>query len=106
MLEAKVEEGWQILDTVCRWKIVRTCEIAVPLNAVNPEPGSKMFSYLTLTRAGEEVGRWPTDAPMLLTYAGPQIEDGTLAYLRAGSETFLPVFSTLCNRKALSLLEV
>jgi len=33
-----------------------------------------MFVYLTLTRNGEEIGRWPADAPMLLKYAGPDIE--------------------------------
>ncbi|HYS44481.1 MAG TPA: glycoside hydrolase family 57 protein [Geobacteraceae bacterium] len=73
-LEAKPEGSWQPLDVRCRWKILRVCEVRIPIEAINPEPGSKIFSYLTLTRAGEEIGRWPPDAPMLLNYAGPDIE--------------------------------
>ncbi|HEY6872866.1 MAG TPA: glycoside hydrolase family 57 protein [Geobacteraceae bacterium] len=73
-LEAKIEGSWHTLDLSCRWKILRVCEIGIPLEAINPEPGGKILGYLTLTRAGEEVGRWPTDAPMLLKYAGPEIE--------------------------------
>ncbi len=73
-LEIKAEGNWEPLITTCRWKILRICEVSIPLEAVNPEPGGKIFSYLTLSRAGEEVGRWPIDAPMLLKYAGPEIE--------------------------------
>jgi hypothetical protein len=46
----------------------------VPLEGVNPEPGGTFFAYLMLTRGGEETGRWPMDAPMLLKYAGPELE--------------------------------
>jgi hypothetical protein len=73
-LEAKPEGNWQPLDLLCRWKILRVCEVSIPLEAISPEPGSKIFSYVTLTRAGEEIGRWPPDSPMLLNYAGPDIE--------------------------------
>ena len=73
-LELKSEGVWQALDNACRWEILRICEVSVPLEAVHLEPGGKIFSYLTLTRNEEEIGRWPTDAPMLLKYAGPQIE--------------------------------
>ncbi|HEX8960747.1 MAG TPA: glycoside hydrolase family 57 protein [Geobacteraceae bacterium] len=73
-LEVKCEEGWNPLETNCRWKILRVCEVGIPLEAISPEPGGKMFCYLTLSRGGEEMGRWPTDTPMLLKYAGPEIE--------------------------------
>jgi alpha-amylase/alpha-mannosidase (GH57 family) len=73
-LELKTEGSWHSLDVRCRWKIRRICEVGIPLEVINPEPGGKIFCYLTLTRSGEEIGRWPTDAPMLLSYAGPEIE--------------------------------
>ncbi|HLO26712.1 MAG TPA: glycoside hydrolase family 57 protein [Geobacteraceae bacterium] len=73
-LEVKQDGVWQPLDVTCRCKILRICEVRVPLDAVNPEPGGKIFAYMTLTRNNEEIGRWPIDAPMLLKYAGPQIE--------------------------------
>ncbi len=73
-LEVKREGEWHPLESACRWKIRRICEAGIPLDAINPEPRGKMFCYLTLSRSGEEMGRWPTDAPMLLTYAGPEIE--------------------------------
>jgi hypothetical protein len=66
--------SWQELDKACDWKIRRVCEVRIPLDAVTPEAGVKIFCYITLTRNNEEIGRWPTDAPMLLKYAGPQIE--------------------------------
>ncbi len=66
--------SWQELDKACDWKIRRVCEVRIPLDAVTPEAGGKIFCYITLTRNTEEIGRWPTDAPMLLKYAGPQIE--------------------------------
>jgi alpha-amylase/alpha-mannosidase (GH57 family) len=73
-LQCRGEGGWDDTVSLCRWKIVRVCEAAVPLDAVSPAPGGKLFAYLTLTRGKEEVGRWPTDAPMVLKYAGPDIE--------------------------------
>ncbi|MCM2358552.1 MAG: glycoside hydrolase family 57 protein [Geobacteraceae bacterium] len=73
-LEAKTGGDWHPLEISCRWKIRRICELRIPLEAVAPEPGSKIFGYLTLTRAADEIGRWPTDAPLLLSYAGPDIE--------------------------------
>ena len=74
LLEKKTGTEWQSLSIRCTWKIRRICEICIPLEAVNPVPGDKVFAYLTLIRAGEEEGRWPMDAPMLLEYAGPDLE--------------------------------
>jgi alpha-amylase/alpha-mannosidase (GH57 family) len=73
-LEAKHEGLWQPLLLHCNWKMHRICELRIPLEAVNPEPGVNIFGYLTLTRDGAEISRWPADAPMLLKYAGPDIE--------------------------------
>ena len=72
--EQKVNGIWKPLGISTIWKIRRVCELGIPLEALNPEPGEKIFCYLTLTRNEEETGRWPTDSPMLLTYAGPEIE--------------------------------
>ena len=58
----------------CRWKIVKTCEISVPLNVLNLTPKSKIFVSISLVRDNEEIGRWPSDAPLMLYYAGPEIE--------------------------------
>lgn len=73
-LMAKGEGGWQETGQLCRWKIARVCEVRIPLEAVNPEPGGKLFAFITLLRGNEEIGRWPTDAPMVLKYAGPDLE--------------------------------
>jgi alpha-amylase/alpha-mannosidase (GH57 family) len=74
LLLVKGENAWIEADNSCRWKIGRICEIAIPLGAIAASPGKNIFVALTLMRGGEEVGRWPTDAPMLLKYAGPDIE--------------------------------
>ncbi len=70
----KCEGGWVDSGQRCQWNIARICEVRVPLAIIDAEPGGRLFAYLTLRRSGEELGRWPTDAPMLLTYAGPQLE--------------------------------
>jgi hypothetical protein len=70
----KDKKGWKGSGHICRWKIARVCEAQVPLVAVNPEPGGKLFAYVTLLRGNNEIGRWPTDAPMMLKYAGPALE--------------------------------
>ena len=73
-LQCKGETGWSDAGVACPWKIARVCEVAVPIDAINLVPAGKLFAYLTLVRGQEEVGRWPTDAPMVLKYAGPDIE--------------------------------
>jgi hypothetical protein len=73
-LKVKDEVGWKGSGHICRWKIAKVCEAQVPLAAINPEPGGKLFAYVTLLRGNYEIGRWPTDAPMMLKYAGPELE--------------------------------
>ncbi len=58
----------------CRWKVARTCEISIPLEVLGLPPRSKLFASLSLVRDSEEIGRWPSDAPLMLYYAGPEIE--------------------------------
>ncbi len=73
-LLVKEEGGWKETGRVCRWKIARLCEVRAPLEALNPEPGDTIFIFIILLRGGEELGRWPIDAPMALKYAGPELE--------------------------------
>jgi alpha-amylase/alpha-mannosidase (GH57 family) len=73
-LLVKEESSWKSTGHDCLWKIARICEARVPLAAVNPEAGRKLFAYITLMRGNDEIGRWPTDGSMALKYAGPELE--------------------------------
>lgn len=61
-------------SSYCHWKIARICEISIPLSGILLEEGSKLFVSMTLVRDNEEIGRWPSDAPLMLYYAGAEIE--------------------------------
>jgi hypothetical protein len=37
-------------------------------------PKSRLFASITLVRDNEEIGRWPSDASLMLYYAGAEIE--------------------------------
>jgi alpha-amylase/alpha-mannosidase (GH57 family) len=74
VLEKRVGAEWRRLAEECRWKIRRICEIALPLTALNPAPGSTIFCSITLNRDGAEIGRWPADSLMPCRYAGEEIE--------------------------------
>jgi len=65
---------WTPTRGYCRWKIAKTCEVCIPLEVINPAPGSKLFASMTLVRDNEEIGRWPSEAPLMLQYAGADIE--------------------------------
>ena len=73
-LQVKKDGEWRDTGAPCRWKIVRVCEAEIPIDAVSPQRGGRMFAYLTLAGDGVERGRWPSAAPMPLTYAGPELE--------------------------------
>jgi len=73
-LLVKEESSWKSTGHDCSWKIARVCEARVPLAAMNPEAGKRLFSYITLMRGNDEIGRWPTDGSMALKYAGPELE--------------------------------
>jgi alpha-amylase/alpha-mannosidase (GH57 family) len=82
-LQMKNDEGlllvrengvWTPTSSYCRWKIAKTCEISIPLSSIKLAGGSKLFVSVMLVRDNEEVGRWPSDAPLMLHYAGADIE--------------------------------
>lgn len=74
LLLARELGTWSPTSTCCRWGIDRTCEVAIPLEVLNLIPSSKLFASVTLTRDSEEIGRWPSDAPLMLNYEGPDLE--------------------------------
>ena len=74
LLQVKVSSGFRSTGWKCSWKITRICEVCVPIAAVGSQPKEPLSAYLTLVRNGEEVGRWPVDAPMALTYLGEELE--------------------------------
>ncbi len=74
LLLVKENGVWTPTGSYCHWKIAKTCEISIPLNSINLEEGSKLFVSVALVRDNEEIGRWPTDAPLMLYYAGADID--------------------------------
>lgn len=73
-LQVKGASGWHASGAVCQYSIGRIAEARVPLSALTLSAGDKVFTYFTFTRGTEELGRWPADTPLLLNYAGPEIE--------------------------------
>ena len=74
LLQVKENNVWVPTSGHCVWKIVRTCEISIPLDTLKLSPKSKLFASITLVRDNEEIGRWPSDASLMLQYAGAEIE--------------------------------
>jgi hypothetical protein len=74
LLQVKENSVWIPTNGHSTWKISKTCEVAIPLSAFKLLPQSKLFASVTLVRDNEEIGRWPTDAPLMLYYAGAEIE--------------------------------
>ncbi len=73
-LLVKENGEWIPTGSYCLWKIARTCEISIPLSSIKLSGGSKLFVSMTLVRDNEEIGRWPSDASLMLFYAGQEIE--------------------------------
>jgi alpha-amylase/alpha-mannosidase (GH57 family) len=74
LLQMRENNLWVPTRGHCQWKICKTCEISIPLDILKLTPGSKLFASVTLVRDNEEIGRWPSDAPLMLQYAGAEIE--------------------------------
>jgi len=74
LLQVRENNAWVPTQGYCRWKIAKTCEVSIPLEQLNLAPKTKVFASITLVRDNEEIGRWPSDAPLMLFYAGPEIE--------------------------------
>jgi hypothetical protein len=73
-LQVKSDNEWKETGAHCIWKIIKVAEVRIPLEQLNPAPGDNLFAYFTLMRGEEELGRWPSDSPLLLKYAGPDLE--------------------------------
>ena len=73
-LLVKEDNIWKTSGHFCSWKIFRICEARVPLEAVCPEVGGKIFAYVSLMRENVEIGRWPSGSAMVLKYAGPELD--------------------------------
>ncbi len=74
ILQIKENGVWTPTCVYCTWKILRICEVCIPLDLLHLAPKSKLFASLSLMRDNEEIGRWPTDAQLMLYYAGADIE--------------------------------
>ena len=74
LLQVKENGVWRSTSCYCNWKVLRTCEVCIPLAILQLAPKSKLFVSIALVRDNEEIGRWPSDAPLMLYYAGADIE--------------------------------
>ncbi|MDD2539984.1 MAG: glycoside hydrolase family 57 protein [Desulfuromonadaceae bacterium] len=74
LLLVKENGVWIPTNSYCHWKIAKTCEISIPLSSIKLAAGSKLFVSVALVRDNEEAGRWPSDAPLMLYYAGADLE--------------------------------
>lgn len=74
LLQIRENNLWVPTSGHCRWKISKTCEVSVPQDVLKLSARSKLFAAISLVRDCEEIGRWPADAPLMLYYAGPEIE--------------------------------
>jgi hypothetical protein len=61
-------------DVRFRWKVAKVCEVMVPLDILGLNPRDRLLATVILRRGGEEVGRWPMDSPLVMNYAGPELE--------------------------------
>ena len=73
-LMVKGAKGWKSGKVRCCWAMDRVCEVSVPLAPLKLAPKGKLFVTVTLTRGGEEFGRWPADSPLTLIYAGAELD--------------------------------
>ncbi len=73
-LQVKVDGQWRGMNITCSYALAKICEIAVPLEQLNLSAGDCLFVSLVHRRGSNDIGRWPTDAPMKLHYAGEEIE--------------------------------
>lgn len=73
-LQKKVGGIWAETEYYCNWALKKICELEVPLAPLELSPGNYIFVSLAHQRGGDELGRWPADAPMKLLYAGGELE--------------------------------
>ena len=73
-LQSRDDGQWSDTGISCRYALKKICEIEVPLEPLNLSAGDYVFVSLVHLRDDNELGRWPTDAPMKLFYAGGELE--------------------------------
>jgi hypothetical protein len=73
-LQTRIDGKWSTMGISCRYALKRICEIELPIEPLNLSAGDYVFVSLVHMHGGNELGRWPTDAPMKLLYAGGELE--------------------------------
>ncbi|HBA89897.1 MAG TPA: glycoside hydrolase [Geobacter sp.] len=72
-LQSRTDLGWQETGIAARYSIGRIAEARVPLSPLGLCAGDQVEAYFTITRGGTQLGRWPFDATLTLSYAGPEL---------------------------------
>jgi hypothetical protein len=73
-LQARIDGQWSDTGFPCRYALQKICELEVPIEPLNLSAGDYVFVSMVHLRDSNELGRWPTDAPMKLLYAGGELE--------------------------------
>jgi len=73
-LQIRIDGQWCETEISCRYALQKIFEIEVPLKPLNISIGDCLFVSLVHRRDNNDIGRWPTDAPMKLLYAGDELE--------------------------------
>ena len=73
-LQIRIDGQWRDVDFSCRYALQKIFEAEVPLEPFNIAAGDYLFVSLVHRRDGNDIGRWPADAPMKLFYAGGELE--------------------------------
>jgi len=72
-LQLRGAQGWHATGVRVEYGIGNIAVARVPLPVLELAPGERLFTYITLTRIAEEMGRWPLDTPLMLNYAGADL---------------------------------
>ncbi|HJV36517.1 glycoside hydrolase family 57 protein [Geomonas sp.] len=72
-LLVKEAGGWRPSGLSGQYRISRIAKARLALKALKIAPGDQLLCQLTLSRDGQEVGRWPVDTPLVLSYAGDKL---------------------------------
>jgi len=73
-LQTRVDGQWRDMNISCRYALQKILEVEVPLAPLLIAIGDNLFVSLVHQRENTDIGRWPTDAPMKLFYAGGELE--------------------------------
>ena len=73
-LQVKGRSRWQGSGAITSYSIGRIAEARIPLGSLGLEGGDKICVYVTYSNNDRELGRWPADAPLMLDYAGAELD--------------------------------